>query len=421
MTIIPRPRRLAYVVRSLALGAVLCALVGGAGAFAADDDRDRIEFANDQKADGVVSTEGSDETRFKTTPTSAEQHPKTRTIRRIVYAGMVNDGPWRKAMEAKDRGKFAEAADIFASMADGGGREWEKFYGAMQEGDCWEQAKKYADAVKAFHKVVDTAKFDQDDKAQPRQRLWLEAAYRLGVALAESGDADGANKLADSLDAYGNLRGSTNSSAAQTRANAVRAAIAAVAKDQTKLADFSQKVVLRAADGDTWVHFNLMMAGAYSQAGKPKEAAAILDELLDGLANDPPRRAQAMLLKALTLIDSDPQAALVELIRIDVLPYGSEDQKCVARYQAGRILKDLADKLKANATAMKDDRKAAFVDEQIATARLLLTAAAGSLSEVPEKGKAKDLLDQLPKDPDAPADATAAAPADGATDAAPKN
>ena len=387
-------------------------LLQGGFAAAADDDRDRIEFTDGHKADAIVSSELSDETHYKTVAAGADIHPKTRTIKRIIYSGMVSDGPWRKAMEAKDRGRFEEAAEDFGQLADSGTREWEKVYGAMQEGDAWEQAGKFDEAVKAFHLVADTAKFDQDDKAQPRHRLWLDSCYRLGVALAENKDADGANKLADNLESYSNLR-NVNSSGAQSRANAIRAAVAAVAGDQNKFSDASEKVILRPDDGDTWVHFNLLSADTWRKFGKPKQAAQILDDLLAGLANDPPRRAQAMLLKGQTLLDSDPQAALIELIRIDVLPFGSEDQKCLARYDAGILLRDQADKMKANPATAKDDRKAAFVDELYATARLLLSAVTGSTSEIPEKAKAQAVLDSLPKDPDAAPDANAA-PATGA-------
>ncbi len=386
-------------------------------ATAVDDDRDRIYGAS-TKTDAYVQNELSDITTFKVSAQSALQKKPTKDIKRIVYAGMNVDGVWRKGMESKSRGRYEEAAEFFGQLADSGAKEWEKTYGAMQEGECWELAHKYDLAAKAYQKVVKTADFTKDDKAQPRHRLWLDAAYHFGVANALDKKPDEATKVVEGLSAYAKLQNVPNSSGAETRANAVRAAIAAVAADMGKLREYSQKTNFRPGEEmETWFHFNLLVADVYRTGGKPKDALSIVDRMVDepALVAEPARKAQAELVKGMCLLETDPQGAVVELLKIDLLPYGSEDQKCEARYNAGRLMLDEAAKIKAKPETAKDDRKADFVKELTRTARMLLGAAADSSSTLPSKSLAKAALDKMePEEGAAPAEGD---PATGATGA----
>src|SRR3954471_19911838 len=99
------------------------ALCGRAAAL--DEDRDRFTIGT-QKYEGYVVSEGSDEFVFKTSVQGTPQKKKTKDVKRLVYAGMMADGIWRKAMESKSRGRYEEAAELFGQLSDSGGKEWEK-------------------------------------------------------------------------------------------------------------------------------------------------------------------------------------------------------------------------------------------------------------------------------------------------------
>ncbi|MBA3707532.1 MAG: hypothetical protein H0W83_01780 [Planctomycetes bacterium] len=398
------------MIRTIASHLMIAITLGfasaGARLAAADDDRDRIIFnsATAPKADGYIVREGSDEVVYKLGVNTGEQRKKTKEVRRILYAGMVADGVWKKAVDAKQRGRYEEGAELFAQLADAGTKDWERIYGAYQEGECWELARKYDDAAKAFQKIVKTASFEKDDKEAPRHRLWIEGVYRLGVALAEGKKSEEAIKLVDSLTGYAKLKNA--SSGAEARANAVRAAIAASTADAIKLREYEQKVILNAVtDSDTWFHFYLFVADTYRQLAKQKEALKIVERMIDepSLGSDPSRKAQVETIRGLCLVDTDPQGAIVELLKIDLLPYGSEDQKCEARYQAARLLVAEAEKMNARPETARDERRAAFPKEILRTARLLLSAAANASSSVQAKADSRALLDKLgPETGDAP-------------------
>ncbi|MBA2479577.1 MAG: hypothetical protein H0V44_02860 [Planctomycetes bacterium] len=379
----------------------------------AEDGRDRITFNSSvsPRVDAFVVSEGSEEVTWKVAATSGLQKKKTKEVKRILYAGMIADGVWKKAVDAKQRGRYEEAAELFGQLADSGSKEWEKIYGAYQEGECWELAKKYDDAAKAFTKIVKAGDFTKDDREAPRHRLWIEGVYRLGVALAEAKKTEEANKVVESLTGYSKLKNAN--SGADARANGVRAAIAASAADAGKLREYEQKVILNpVSDSDTWFHFYLFVADTYRQLGKQKEALKIVERMIDepSLATDPSRKAQAEVIRGLCLMESDPQGAIVELLKIDLLPYGSEDQKCEARFHAARLMLAEADKLKARPETASDERRSTFVTEMQRTARVLLSAASSASSNVQAKTDAKALLDKLGPDP-------AAAPAPGAAPA----
>src|SRR5260221_265741 len=124
-----------------------------------------------------------------------------------------------------------------------------------------------------------------------------------------------------------------------------------------------KKVTFRAFDErEAWFHYKLYCAETLRIGFKKgKESAGIYREILSGLGNDLARQAKCSLGLGLCLMDNDRQGALIELLKLDLLPYGSPDQKCEARLNAGRLLWDEAQSIKANADAMKDERKAQFV------------------------------------------------------------
>lgn len=371
-------RPLPLLTASLALLISLSPLV------AADlPDKDRIL----QKTGPVIEaaevvSETAENVTYKVTANAQPGTKRASAILRIDYAGM-HAGAYAAGAAALARGAYDEAADRFHQAAQGE-HEWEKVYGSMSEGEALELAQHYADAAKAYQGVV---------SGFPKHRLFLDALYRLGMNQAWAKDA-GATKTADDLS---NLAKGTIGQPAESRANAIRAVAALVAGNQQKFDEYAKKTVLRAADEpDTWFHFTLWLADAYRLNGKAKDAARIIDGMLPQLDSDPARKAQALGIKGLALIETDPQGALIELIKLDVLPFGSEEQRCEARFQAGKLLINEAKTLAAAPDTAKDERKTAFVAEMNATARMLLQASSDSLTASPAKAQAAALLQTLP-------------------------
>ena len=328
-----------------------------------------------------VLSETSENISFKLTPNAQTSTRRSTTILRVEYAGM-RGGSFRAGLDAMAKGAYDEAADRFHQAAQGE-REWEKVYGAMYEGDALELAMQYPAAAKAFESVV---------TGFPKHRLNFDATYRLGMNQAWAKDP-GATKTADALTA---LSKGTIGQPAESRANAIRAAAAQTAGNALKFDEFAKKAIFRPADEpEVWFHFSLWLADTYRLSGKPKDAARIIDGMLPALDVDPARKAQALGIKGLALADSDPQSAIIELLKLDVLPFGSEEQRCAARFQAGKLMLAEAKTLAAAADTAADERKTAFVGELRNSARFLLQAAADSLTNSPMKDQAKTLLATL--------------------------
>ncbi len=346
-------------------------------------DKDRIiqKTGPSIEATEVVS-ETTESVSYKLTSNAQVAVKRSNLVARVDYAGM-RSGSYASGVSAMNRGAYDEAADRFHQAAQGE-REWEKVYGAMAEGNALEQAKHYADAAKAFQTVV---------TGFPKHRLALDANYRLGMNQAWAKDP-AATKTADALT---ELSKGPVGQTAESRANAIRAAKAFTDGVNLKFEEYGKKTVFRPADdAEAWFHFNLWLADAYRQTNKGKDAARVIDAMLPTLDGDPARKAQAIGIKGLALIDSDPQAAIVELLKLDVLPFGSEELRCDARFNAGKLLLAEAKTLAANPDTAKDERKTAFVKELQRNARLVLKAAAESSTTQPSKAQAETLLASLP-------------------------
>ncbi len=325
----------------LALAAV-CALAGRA---CAEDDRDHFTIGTQSYAVYVVS-EGSEQIDFRASQQGNISHKPSRGLHGVVYAGMLTDGFYKKGKESQARGAYEEAADFFDQLLSGS-KEWEQVYGALGEGDCLELAKKYKAAAEAFAKVVGKPDmFTTDDHTKPRHRLWLDACYREGVALAEAGDAAGAGKIADGLIAYSKLTNAVNPSGAENRAAGIQLAIATAAGDKSAFQTALVHANFRSSDEpDVWFHFNIYLAGAYLQLKQPSQALEVLQTMAgdDYLVRNPSRQAEVEVLEGSCLFASDPPGALVDLLKIDVMPFGSEDERCQARSEAGELMLGEAD------------------------------------------------------------------------------
>lgn len=368
-------------------------------AHAADEQKDVLVRKNGTKISCFIETETAGGFNYRVLKNGPLSNLKLNEWASVIYVGM-DGGPWAKGQGERDAGNYEAAAEFFNQLAATGTREWEKVYGSFAEGECWELAHKYADAAKAFEVVVKGFTGDATKKTPLlAHRLWLDSKYHLGMAYA-LGKNPAADQVADELEKFGI---SESLGPAESRSRAIRAAKFAATGDVTKFTEFMKKTTLRSFDEpEVWFHFKMFCAESLRQAfKKDKEATFIYRELLSGLGDDPARQAQISLGLGLALLESDKEGALVELLKLDVLPYGSPDQKCEARYHAGRLLWEKAQVIKANADAMKDERKAAFVKETERAARLIVKAAADGPSANPTVDVAKALLSSFGLDPDA--------------------
>ncbi len=369
----------------LILAALSCTLVAADGI-----DKDRLIQKSGPPIEATeVVSETAENVSYKLTANAQVATKRSGTIQRIDYAGMKS-GSYAAGVTAMNRGAYDEAADRFHQVAQGE-REWEKVYGAIAEGNALEQSKHYADAAKAFATVV---------TGFPKHRLALDATYRMGMNQAWAKDP-AATKTADGLT---ELSKGPIGQPAESRANAIRAAKALTDGVNLKFEEYGKKTIFRPSEeSDVWFHFNLWLADAYRQTGKGKDAARVIDSMLPTLDNDPARKAQAIGIKGLALIDTDPQAAVVELLKLDVLPFGSEELRCDARFNAGKLLLAESKALAANPDTAKDERKTAFVKDLERSARMVLKAAADSPTTQPSKAQAETLLASMPDEVAAPA------------------
>ncbi|GDY12209.1 hypothetical protein LBMAG53_10870 [Planctomycetota bacterium] len=420
MSPIATPRTLGSLApwRFLPCLLALVALSAPGVVFAAE--KDRIERKNGSPAVGWVVRESTDFVWYAQSKDAKPQSLRQSDVTRIVFNFQVADGFWSKAVESRDRGQYAKAAEDFAALADGGQSEPEIVYGAFASAEMWEQAGRYDLAAKQYARIAETygPKFALPEPGKPPvkpkdeelpHRLWLDARARQGMDLALSKDAAGATKIADELAERGKI---LNQPDIDSRAAMVRAAIAAVAGDKDKFNEQSKRVAVLPGD-PAGLHFNRWRAEQLRSQGDAKGAAAIYRNLLAAVGDDAALASQIRLGLGLTLVDSEPQSALQEFVFLDALPSGSPDQKCIARWHVGRLL---AESAKQQLTAAGDDpAKKKSAEDLLAAAKLVISAAAGADSTREEKGKAKALLDQLGGLGDQPVTPGAAAPAGGAT------
>ena len=373
------------------LVACVLAVVATTPPLAAVEVRDLVVAkANDQKRYCFIDTETADgKLLYRNSANEKDAKPMSlRDVRSWEYAEM-RDGYWPKAVEARDAGNYGAAADLFNAVATTGSREWQKIYGAYQEGACWELLGQWDKAAEAFSRA---------GGVRAGHRLSLDATYRQGFALARAKKDDEAIKLAADLE---KLAKETRNAAADLRGHAIRAALAFnagsadVLKKEANLANFNQR-----DDKDAFLQFGMFYADALRLLKQPRDAKLQYQRLLDADL-DPAEKTALALGFAKLQLDDDKPGALATLLRIDALPYGSSDQKCEVRYLAGKLL---AEEVKAaRATPPTDEAAVQFAKDQERTARLLLSAAASSSSAVSARDLAKVELEGLGQDPDAPA------------------
>jgi len=389
--------------------------------YAADaDDRDRIyRTGNASYILGYVISETTDTVSYVTLRMPAgtipiqPQHVRTSELDHIVYYGMQS-GHWVKGQEDRESGNFDSAAEHFNQMVTLGTHEWEKVYGSIAQGECLELAGHFAEAAAAYDVVVKNyAGKPTSNPPIPPNRLWLDSLYHEGLCLAEAKSPD-ANKVADrleELDRKENLLGS------QSRASAIRAGIAASEGNLNAFLDNMKKVTFNpnGSDHEVWFTFNLYCAETLRLIfHQNKEAASVYRNLLSGLGEDVSKLPRVSLGLGLCLMDHDRSGALIELLKLDLMPYGSADQKCEARLNAARLLWAEAQAVRS-AAGMKNPSKAQFVLQTESSARFLAGAASEGPAKNPNVALAHTLMDTFGPEPVAGVPEPAPAPKPPAT------
>lgn len=369
--------------------ALFCiAMVFGLSALAqhasAVEGRDRVVLRGNAFP-AIVERETREGIEYKVSP--AQPNVQTRRwseVVEIIYHGM-DSGFYQAGTRAMNAGRYEEAASRFASLAAEASREWQGAYGFYRQGEAWELAGDYEQAAAAFSSFVTT--YDQ-------HRLWLDALYRQGINLARAGVEAEAQAIVDQLMDYGrdNLAAGRGP---EFRANAIQAAMKARSGDLREATRLANRVALAPRDGDTWFHWGNFWAGYLYELGEFRDAAQAYNRMLSQIGDDPAQRAQLSLGYGLSLARSgDNSAALMELLRLDTLPYGSPAQRCQAQYWAGRILVEQGEADKEH----EDPRVAEFARTKYRRGILLLQAAASSISDHPDKMEARNLLARLQGD-----------------------
>lgn len=374
---------------------ILCLLLLGCVTVAAADQRDTIILrANNQRQLAIIDSERTGLLITRATANSQPREQRLSDIASWTYREMA-DGYWPQAIQARDQGRLAIAADMFNALATTGEREWMKVYGAYHEGVCWELLGEWEKAADAFGRAA---------AVEPAHRLAIDAQYRQGFAFARLKNDAEATRIAGELDA---IAKKDRNKSAEARARAIKATLAFNGGQAEDLKREGRAAVFPREDIDVAVQFGTFFAEALRQLGQLREARGEYERLLAFRELDAASRVPLQLGFAKTLLDEgDTASALVELLRIDALPYGTVDQKCEVRYLAGKLLA-------AEVLAAKAEKPAAVSDAvraQERTARLLLNAAANSSSTLTARSAASTELEALGPDPDAPA----AKPAEGA-------
>lgn len=352
---------------------------------------DLVQLRDKGPAQRWVVGEDAESVRWKANPDQpgdGSTTPRTQ-VRSITYAFMRQSGAWSQGMEARERGRYEESAELFGQLA-GGGREAEQVVGSIEAGISWDLAGNREEAAKSFMLVA--SKF-------PKHPLALDARYRLGMALALAKDPK-VEEVAKALEA--DSKDIRIGQMANVRAAAVRAAmsLAAGPSGATEMRRHAAKASFSPEnERAVWLHFNLVVADALRAQGQGKDAAAIYERMLPALAEDPANAARVHLGMGLSRMEADKQGAIIEFLHLDALPFGSPDQKCEARFHAGRLLFEEHQRMEKDPATAGNESKAAFSAGNLATARLLLQAAADAVGSHPAKAQAAELLKTLPPEP----------------------
>lgn len=363
---------------------MLCAvlLCGGLTiSLSAMEGRDRIVLRGNAFP-AIIERETREGIEYRITPSQPTvQTRRWSEVVEITYHGM-DGGNYKAGLDAMRAGRYEEAAIRFNALATGATREWEGAYGYYQLGEAWEQVGDYEQAAAAFASLVG---------GYPEHRFWLDALYRRGINLARVGSPE-AQSVVDELLNF-RAQNPSQGRGPEFRANAIRAVMMAQDNRFDDARRMANSVALTPRDGDTWFHWGNYWAGFLFDRGEFRDAAQQYQRMLTQIGDNPAQRAELSLGLGISLArgGGDKAAALLELLKLDTLPYGSAGQRAQAQYWAGRLLIEEGNANKDNA----DDRISTFARRQVERGLLLLEAASRSISDNPAKAEAARLLEEL--------------------------
>ena len=370
--------------------AILALFSLGLSSAAAVEGRDRIVLRGNAFP-AIIERETRDGIEYRITPSQTTvQTRRWSEVVEIIYSGM-DGGNYLAGTQAMNAGRYEEAAIRFNDLATSASREWEGAYGYYRQGEAWEQAGGYQQAADAFGSLA---------AAYPEHRFWTDALYRQGINLARTQNPEAQGVI----DALLNFRVGNPAvgRGPEFRANAIKAVMVAQAGKVSDARRLANSVALTPRDGDTWFHWGSFWASFLYDQGEFRDAAQQYQRMLSQVDDNPAQRAQLSLGLGVSLAQGggDKASALMELLKLDTLPYGSSAQRCEAQYWAGRLLVEEGQANRDN----EDDRIASFAKVQYERGMVLLAAAAGSISDHPSKLQAQRLVEELtPKEEEAEA------------------
>lgn len=377
---------------------LLCLTAIAASAAETAAARDVIYRRNTNPIQCVIDSETMDDVRYNLGDGKPATPVRWSTIERIEYAGM-DSGAWAKGVEARLRGEYEVAADLFNQLASGGKREWEKVRGSFAEGECLEMAGKFDQAAQAFDLIVKNYAGNLAAKPPvPPQRMWLDAQYRKGMCLALAKNDQEAEKVALGLFELGKKYAM---SSADVRGNGIRTVNAVFSANPMKFKEYYSKAVFNSdRETESWYHFKYIVAEKLRVvAQKPKEALAIYREIQAVLPSLPVARDRdvqvALGLGLAYAGNGQTGQAIAEFLRIDAMPFGSPDQLCEARATAAKLMWDDAKKITGDPEAMKNQRSADWAKELETNACFLAKAAVDGPANNKAVAEARSLLQAM--------------------------
>ena len=335
--------------------ASLCAAAG-------QGDKDLIVTSEGKNIYAYVYHEKVDVVEYKIN----EALPQMQTIRwrevaRIDYKGMTEDTSlYATGMREMAGGQYAVAATRFEAVKNEGvqeGKEWKVAYGLLRQGECWELAG-------AFDKAAES--YGEFTSSLPEHSLYTDALYRQGLALARAGKGGEAAPLVETLNTIAKER---RDRGAETRANAVLTAVAGESGDVGEASQLARKVAFSPRDGDVLFHWGDYWASFLLNQQEYDQAAREYKKLLSLVQGQPAVTASLSLGYGIALAKDDQKyKALMAMMNLDALPYGSPEQRLEARYWIGRLKWETAQEN----IDKPDERLAEFAKGQQAEARELL-------------------------------------------------
>ena len=308
---------------------------------AADDDRDAITRADNKTVRAYIKRETVGEIVYSSKKEGgSEQTMRWKDVKRFVYNGMKG-GVWTIPEKAMYDGDYETAIKQFRGLAglmlpDGSDEwgykegweespEWKRAYGLFHMGLAFEAKGDRAQAINAYERILDKL---------PQHRLALYAAFRLGVNQALSGGDTAAADKAIKAFAAGE---------AAAKAGDFERALGAVKLagkgDMTKAMREARRMGSRFRDDlNDWIGWRELWGAVLIEKEKAADAIKIYEEMYDKMSSNPRRRARACFLYADALDKAgQPEKALYQYLRLDVLPIVGKADLAQSRFRAAQI------------------------------------------------------------------------------------